>query len=255
MLQRYIHGGAWRDPLVTDKSILPTLHSLVSSSTSTSLLQKHIAGIASISYRLSPHPNFPQEADTPTNSLREAKHPEHLEDVITALELLQTKYQFGENYILIGHSCGATIALHTLMQNELLDGESRLSKYPSIVVGVSGIYDMNLLCENHKSISAYKDFTIGAFGPDTKTWDLLSPSKFKSYTKYFPKEGRLFLFHSIGDELIDVAQIDTMKDHFRKECEGIEMRVSKEMLNDEHDDIWGKGTGMANVVVEVLESL
>lgn len=114
---------------------------------------------------------------------------------------------------------------------------------------------MNLLCENHKSISAYKDFTVGAFGEDIKTWDRLSPSKFKNYTKYIPKDGKLFLFHSIGDELIDVAQIDTMKDHFRNSCADIPLEVSKEMLNDEHDDIWGKGTGMANVVVKVLESL
>ncbi|CAG8961375.1 hypothetical protein HYFRA_00013321 [Hymenoscyphus fraxineus] len=252
----YIHGGAWRDPLVTDKSIYPTIQHLLEDSTKKELLQSHIAGIASISYRLSPHPDYPQDETTPPNELRDAKHPDHLKDVLTAIEFLQSKYEFGQNYILMGHSCGATLALHTLMQQDILqEPESRLSHYPSIVVGVSGIYDMSLLCENHSEIPAYRDFTIGAFGDDPKTWDRLSPAKFADFTKSFPADGKLFLFHSIGDELIDVAQIDAMKDRFRRSCAELPLEVSKEMLNDEHDEIWARGTGMAKVVVMVLESL
>lgn len=50
----YIHGGAWRDPLIDSSSISQTQHHLVQNATPN--LQNSISGIATLNYRLSPDP-------------------------------------------------------------------------------------------------------------------------------------------------------------------------------------------------------
>jgi hypothetical protein len=76
-----------------------------------------IAGYASIDYRLSAHPAYPQDAgNTPKTSLREARHPDHLDDVCSAIVFLMDKFDFGSNYILVGHSCGASLSFQAVMR-------------------------------------------------------------------------------------------------------------------------------------------
>ena len=75
-----------------------------------------IAGFASISYRLSAHPNHPQDPiNTDPKDFQDAKHPGHIDDVEAALAFLQNTYGFGGRYILVGHSCGATLAFQAVM--------------------------------------------------------------------------------------------------------------------------------------------
>ncbi|KAG9234731.1 Alpha/Beta hydrolase protein [Amylocarpus encephaloides] len=246
----YIHGGAWRDPKVTHLSFLNTVDFLLKESQES--VQKNIAGFATIAYRLSPHPSYPQDPNTPKSELRVAKHPDHIADVKTALSLLQERYGFNSKYILAGHSCGATLAFQTALPIRTINTSPPFHN-PETIVGVAGIYDMKLLVENHSSISAYRDFTIGAFGHDEKVWDELSPSRFEGYDSVWP-EGKVYLFHSMGDELVDVAQVDSMAGRLR-EGKKMELRGVRKDLKKDHDGIWEDGKEMGEAVAFVLNDL
>lgn len=78
----------------------------------------------------------------PENPARNVKHPAHLNDVIAALSYLQRTYEFGEKYILVGHSCGATLTFQIPNGNGFVPLVS--------VLGVVGIYDLARLIDDHK---------------------------------------------------------------------------------------------------------
>ncbi|KAJ6035798.1 alpha/beta-Hydrolase [Penicillium herquei] len=131
----FIHGGAWRDPSITSQFAHTAVSKLCRSGG-----QAGIAGIASINYRLSPSDRHPGKANDPC---RQAKHPDHLVDVVAAIHYLQERFQFGDRYIMIGHSCGAALAFQTL-QWQARNPSPGFSE-PRAIVGVAGIYDFPLL--------------------------------------------------------------------------------------------------------------
>ncbi|KAI9873280.1 MAG: hypothetical protein M1823_007959, partial [Watsoniomyces obsoletus] len=95
----YIHGGYFRDPKVQASSFHPALGQLIDPQNADEHIrsvQQHIQGYASINYRLSPHQGYPQGDDVSNYERREAKWPEQLDDVLSAIEWLQAKYGFGE---------------------------------------------------------------------------------------------------------------------------------------------------------------
>ncbi|GAD96621.1 conserved hypothetical protein [Paecilomyces variotii No. 5] len=256
----YIHGGAWRDPAVTLSSFDHTQSLLLQPPKS--IIQEKVSTFASIEYRLSPHPNFPQHPHaTPPTELRRARHPDHINDVRTAISFLQTKYGFGDRYILVGHSCGATLAFQTVMDDlpgVNLDGDAPRLIKPKAVVGVEGIYDMRLLRDNHRQYDAYREFLTGAFGPDEKLWDAASPARASSGFQRSWTEGRLaVLAHSIDDELVDFAQVDAMHDALKGwEGENEKRRVvALRDLHGLHDEIWSKGEELARVITVAVEEL
>ncbi|KAK0124681.1 hypothetical protein ONS95_009626 [Cadophora gregata] len=258
----YIHGGAWRDPTVTDTSFLPTIRHLYSPSNPSSflnLITSHITAFASLSYRLSPHPSHPQSPTTPATSLRSATHPDHLLDILTGIFFLQSKYSFGSKYLLIGHSCGATLAYQSLIRDQLLESILSSIKFqpPEIVVGVAGIYDMRLLRDNN-SHPAYQEFLVSAFGEDEKEWDRASPADGRYDFLRGWKEGRMaVLVSSSGDELVDEAQIECMGEKLEGlrgsgSGDGVKVRILKGFLAQTHNGIWEGGEGLADVIIEVL---
>ena len=97
----FIHGGAWlhvlfyivpnnrRDPRQTSHDGDPLLNYLRGTDLPLTL--------ASVNYRLSPA----------------VRHPSHQEDVIAALTYLKEQYGMKE-YILVGHSAGATLAFQSV---------------------------------------------------------------------------------------------------------------------------------------------
>ncbi|KAJ5620349.1 hypothetical protein N7510_004333 [Penicillium lagena] len=285
----YIHGGAWRDPLVTSGAFDAT----------ESLLRKTpdlpIAGYASISYRLSAHPNHPQDPQsTPSAEFRDAKHPDHISDVEAALTFLQTTYGFGSRYILVGHSCGATLAFQTVMGavaghreqsftagaydpstgaetvfSSLGSLPPRLTAHPTAIVGVAGIYDLRKLRDTHREISAYREFIEGAFGKDEKLWDAVSPAQMVGShgVEGGWKLGTLaVLAHSRDDELVDEAQMDSMRAALRG-WEEADAQVSVEgrafqrrrvcslPLRGAHDEIWGNGEELARAIIFAFREL
>lgn len=265
MMYRYIHGGAWRDPAILADSFKYTEAVLRQHS----LVQTHVAAFASIDYRLSPHPKFPQDpSDTPESQLRAAKHPDHLQDVQTALGFLQDRYAFGEKYVLVGHSCGATLALQTVM-NKVANGETlstttttttiRIPK-PIAIVGVCGIYDLRLLRDDFKQYESVGAFIKGAFGADEDVWDRVSPARVidsDGVAAGWSTGQVAVIASSRNDSLINPPQGLAMNETL-KAWENLHSERKLIFLDDlleDHDDVWSKGQELARTIVAAIESL
>ena len=112
----HIHGGAWREPQLTSRSIEADVAHAFSGTSSNSQLD----AIVGINYTISPfptHPTFPYnpfKGDTGQPE-REAKHPAHVRDVLRAFALLQSLGLRDGGYILSGHSCGACLAFQSIL--------------------------------------------------------------------------------------------------------------------------------------------
>lgn len=151
---------AWRDPLIKADSFAPTLHHIVGSHGSS---LDRIAGFASLDYTLSGGGGGGPDSDSDPNSdrSRSGRHPDHVVDVLRGIVFLQEITGFAEDYILLGHSCGATLSFQVLMDGarwvvppRLSGGSERADSTPSVpppppkvtkpiaVIGLDGIYDL-----------------------------------------------------------------------------------------------------------------
>lgn len=254
-----------------------------------------IAGFASISYRLSAHPDHPQkQATTAPEEYRSAQHPDHIRDVEAALAFLQNTYAFGSRYILVGHSCGATLAFQAVMgavanhrEQSFNDGADdsgagaevvstspgplppRLAAQPTAIVGVAGIYDLRRLLDAHREISAYREFIEGAFGAHEMTWDAVSPAQMVGSRGVEGgwKSGRLALLaHSKDDGLVDEGQLEAMRDALKgweeseaqvpkQELTARDRRVRTLTISGAHDEAWIDGTELARSIQFAFEQL
>ncbi|KAL9113421.1 MAG: hypothetical protein Q9227_002462 [Pyrenula ochraceoflavens] len=281
----YIHGGAYRDPTITSHTFLPLLHSLYpslsppTSSAHNLATTPHIASIASLSYRLSPHPSYPQPSPptTPPSHLRTAKHPDHITDILLALSHLQKTYAFGNRYILIGHSVGATLAYQVGMRCSIpwelgKQGKREVEvKQPLAIVGVEGIYDVPKMLERHKDEEIYGQFVRGALGEDEGVWKGVSPARWgregfvRSWKENVVGKGEgggevlAVVVHSRGDELVEWGQVEDMEgclkkkegeDEGKRGEDGIEYRFIE--VKGRHHEVWSEGRELARVVGEVV---
>ena len=90
-------------------------------------------------------------------------HPGHFEDVEAALGFLCDSYGM-RNYILVGHSAGATLALQVLAATATAVTEAPrrgLNVLAKGVVCLEGIYDLPQLVKEYPD---YRGFVEGAFG-------------------------------------------------------------------------------------------
>ena len=248
----YIHGGAWRDPSIDSTSFTKTQSNLLASP-----INNIISGYASLNYRLSPYPSHPTDPSNPSDPARNARHPDHINDVLTAILYLQETYHFEERYILIGHSCGATLAFQTAMkrywgtQYESTFALSLNVIPPLAIVGIEGLYDLPAFVENHSDQPVYRDFVTNAFGPSA--WREVSPANANFEESW--AEGRLVvLAHSMEDSLVEdelwermqlVLEMQDWDEEARKvavfECKG------------EHDEVWETGDAARAVEFAVRE--
>jgi len=266
----FIHGGAWRDPTITARNFAEPAVSILLSDTAPEL--KIPAGralaIASLSYRLSPHPSYPQDPETvPHSSLRIAKHPDHLDDVCSGIAVLRREYGLSDdNYVLVGHSCGATLAFQALKRHVETGFPA-----PRALAGLAGIYDIGRLLENHKDgpyAEVYASFIKGAFGEDEKVWAHASPCRFyghgcgdsdsdsASWNKLC--SGRSFLLVTAdGDELVEPEQREEMRyalterhaKHAADDVGEIQCcRYSEMSVEGGHDEMWQQGDRMVKVI-------
>ena len=204
----YIHGGYYRDPRVDATSFHSVLE-LLQTSPLYSRIRTLVAAYASLNYRLSTHSDFPQDKDTPPRELRNARHPDHINDVLCAIHDLQQKFHFHDRYVLVGHSVGATLAYQvalcptvpwmpnsktarsnshtavaaapTVLENENeasrahpLDPNSHVQlgvTPPLAILGVEGIYSFPLL---HETFPSYLDVTRNALLPRDES--IINPS-------------------------------------------------------------------------------
>ncbi|KAI8966160.1 alpha/beta-hydrolase [Daldinia sp. FL1419] len=241
----YIHGGAWRDPRITHETFAPVISRFLENGRPLSALP--IASWASLDYRLSPHPEFPQDpATTPANRFRGAKHPDHLDDVRSAIAFLQHRFGFGTRYVLVGHSAGACLAYQLLARMSSVE-DVRI-ELPAAVFGIEGIYDMTGL--NVRFNGDYAGFLEGAFGPQD-TWDEVAPMKCAgSYGDWY--DGLAVLGHSVDDELVDMPETEGMAERLEKD--GVKVLLVKD-LTGPHDDAWQDGRGLAKTMLKVLDIL
>ncbi|OIW29714.1 alpha/beta-hydrolase [Coniochaeta ligniaria NRRL 30616] len=254
----YIHGGIWRDPRTTHLQAKSAITFLGAESN-----RARIAGFASLDYRLSPHPEFPQDAaTTPPAKLRVAKHPDHLADVRCALAFLRREYGVGHGegetpYVLYGHSCGATLAWQVVMGVECGGPVGRDAvPMPAAVVGFQGMYDLVGL--NRRFKGAYRDMIAGAFGDDEEVWKEVSPVHFKgkfSETWTGCEKGVAVLAYSPQDEWIDMPEIDGMEARLKEEANaGIHVQTRRDLTGG-HDEVAESGRTVATVLVQSIAGL
>ncbi|EGD92212.1 hypothetical protein H112_00288 [Trichophyton rubrum D6] len=255
----YIHGGAWRDPDILAPSFKAAQDHLLSDHS----VSSSIAGIASIDYRLSAHPNHPQDPTSlDASEYRNAKHPEHIHDVRDGLALLQSMYGFGERYVLAGHSCGGTMAFQVVM-NRVLSGYEVVR--PVAVVSVAGVTNLLGLVEEKAHISAYREFVTGAFGDEAeRTWEVVSPAVDGEGVGGVVdswNNGRVVVMgFSVNDEALPGSQLGFMKgtvDAWVAAGDGgAERRVRiVEDMAETHDGMWINGREVAEVIAIGIREL
>jgi kynurenine formamidase len=258
----FIHGGYYRDPLVDASSFNNSL-SLLLNSPLCAFARAHISGYASINYRLSPHSDYPQDPNLTSNyELRNASHPDHIEDVVTAIADLQHRYGFGSRYILMGHSVGATLGLQAVICGQVpwtppaaesyitFEPDLRISP-PTAFIGLNGIYSFPLI---HSTNPDYEPMTSNALGPDPEVHKAASPALYPPSAFAPPCSTRtaqglrhIVLAASHDDKLVPWDQVECMRDVFADDGEtDVEVRVVE--MKGDHNDCWRKAEDVAWVV-------
>lgn len=263
--QRFIHGGAWRDPRSTFSEAEPTINALLDPSARWHIpnAPSRVAGFASLNYRLSPYPSFAQDAaTTPPFAARQARHPDHLADVMSGLRFLQRRLgPGGGSYVLFGHSAGAFLAYQALLGTACLAGGRAADPpspagdvtLPAAVVGLEGIYDLVGL--DRRMGGGYSGFMEAAFGADRGAWRDASPATAKgSFGAWAEGPGpRLaVLAQSVGDELVDMPEVGTMESRLKED--GVRDVLVFRDLEGGHFDVLNDGS-FARVLVKTLEEL
>ncbi|RMZ76115.1 hypothetical protein DV738_g5097, partial [Chaetothyriales sp. CBS 135597] len=219
---------------VTSSSFHPALSQLVvdpasSSSAAIKQVQEHVAGYASINYRLAPHEGYPQNktahegSSVPAFEQRDAQWPQMLDDVLSALLHLQARYEIGENYLLVGHS---------------------------VVAGLCGIYDFEAL---HDKFPSYAYLTRNAI-PHETDWVKASPARYsrEGYDELWARGRRrwLLLAQSRTDGLVDFEQAEDMHKVLVVVEHDDDGLIQSDLIeiHGKHDEIWKQGDELARVV-------
>lgn len=262
----FVHGGAWRDPSQDKAELQPALAQLLSTPDSHTL--KHIAGFASINYGLS---TYAPEDEAQDPSLR-VTHPHHIADVVLALSYLHQKYKVGAthesggyDFVIVGHSAGATLAFQTLTHK----CDCVVYRPVRAVVGLAGIYNLPLMVANHTEEPFYRKFVSDAFGTNEKVWQDVSPA-LRKYEEARGKGGLevAILGASEGDVLVEKAQWESMRlsleeqgwksvetgSNKTREGEARKEIVSLQ-LEGTHDEMWQHGNGVRKGIELVIEKL
>ena len=275
----YIHGGAWRDPRKTKSGIQPALSRLLPPAAPAT----QIAGIASLNYRLSPHPNFPiKPGDEADAAARTARHPQHVNDVIDALRWLKENWGVRDGgYVLVGHSCGGTLAMQVVMsggrkwsqedkETREGNGEEGKTPMPRAIVPVEAISDLLALVASHVTEPFYEELTIAAFGREKKVWEVASPvNGTYGLEKGLWRGGRLaVLAHSKEDELVEWEQCNLLlkvlkkqgwKEKGSEKAEDEKSREEPEVvvleLKGKHDEVWERGEQLARAIEFTMQRL
>lgn len=219
-----------------------------------------IAGIASINYRLSPYPSHPTQPSSPDDPDRNVRHPAHLADINAALAALQQEFGIGERYVLVGHSCGATLAAQSLLLDSFScgDGEggSAATWHPPLaLVGVAGIYNLPSLVDDQPTSAlrkVYAALVSNAFGSrdGDGAWLAASPQHaVRAGARRMP--GTVVLAHSAADELVpSVQSASFLAALVRAGCRAVYLPLA-----GGHDAAWQEGAELARAVRTAVDML
>ncbi|KAI5862940.1 alpha/beta-hydrolase [Durotheca rogersii] len=261
----YIHGGAWRDPRVTHETFAPIITGVLEETgRADAAPPPPVAAFASLDYRLSPHPGFPQDAaTTPAARLRAARHPDHLDDARAALAFLQRRFGFGARYVLAGHSAGACLAYQALLWPSAAAAAAAPLAPPRAVLGLEGIYDLR--GADARAAGAYAEFLAAAFGPRGPAWDAASPALARGASPYggVPGLALAALGHSPDDELVDAAETAAMAARLRADGVVEDATAAADRprlllvdgLRGSHDHVWQDGAAVARALLRILALL
>ena len=246
----FIHGGAWRDPRVSSSAFEPAAHNLLRRIAAGGDVP--VAGLASLNYRLSAYPNRPSDPS------REAVHPGHVADVLAALVFLQGVGGATDGYILSGHSCGATLAFQASMAPSRWAEGLPTPLAPAVLVGLNGLYDLEGFVANPPASHAdlaegYEEFTRGAFGPDRAVWRAACPATAQGWVPEWKRGRKVVLVQSREDTLVPYEQLDSMRGYLV--AAHAPFAVEELTAGGDHDEIWQKGTRLAEIYEEVLTGL
>lgn len=259
----YIHGGAWRDPLVDSSSFKDTALKLLQDQNTP------IAGVVSINYPLSSHPNHPthpappRDPSHPIDVARSAKHPDHIISVLSAIAYLQEGLGVANEYVLSGHSCGATLTFQTVMNSArwatLAADDVSLPKIkkPSVIAPVNGLYDLAAFINNppssHKNLQPlYLEFTKNAFGDDEEVWRAACPTVVSDWMTEWSEGKAVFIAQSKADTLVPYSQTEIMESCLKshRKLEIIEIPVS-----GDHNDLWKQADELVQILKQAIDYL
>lgn len=226
--QVHIHGGAWRDPRLTSASIEAAVAHAFSSTAS----PPELDAIVSINYSLSPFPTHPTLPHDPSKGghrdpSREAEHPEHVRDVLSAFKRLRAFGLRDGSYILSGHSAGACLAFQSILQAPGYWGLDDVTEPPRpvAIVGLNGLYDLPGLVHglgaSHAQLEdVYTTLLSIAFGADQTKWVKASPMYFEPVgLARRIEEGRMpglvLLDQSVEDQLVPMNQAERFEAHLK----------------------------------------
>ncbi len=256
----YIHGGAFRDPLITSRSLVPSLPALFSAN-------RNITAIASLNYRLSPYPSHPTHPSEPTDESRNVVWPAQLHDVLLAIRWLVAedgggkwgfRIQGDSGVVLVGHSVGATLAFHAAAV-----GEVEVGVKVAAVVCLSGIYNFSTLRDaaHPEKMGFYEEFIVGALGAEKEGgWergDLITMNReggmnLRPGIQIAQNRVRVAaLGHSRADELVEWGQVEGMREALEEE--GLVVKMVE--CEGRHKEIVDGGVEIAKCVVVALDVL
>ncbi|KAM7208516.1 Alpha/Beta hydrolase fold [Naviculisporaceae sp. PSN 640] len=259
----FIHGGAWRDPIVDSSCFSAAASHILRKLASESDGSAPIAGLASLNYRLSPYPDHPTDPSPPSDPgvppdpARLAKHPDHIADVLTGIAFLQRLGAANGRYVLAGHSCGATLAFQAVMDPARWGLKEKTIGKPSVLLGVNGLYDLAGFIANppakFKDLrDAYEEFTRGAFGDDKAAWKAACPATASAWPHEWKDGTRVILVQSRGDSLVPYDQLEGMRAYLEAESS---LHVEELEAGGEHDQIWEEGDRLAQLCSEAVSRL
>lgn len=219
----------------------------------------HISGIAAVNYRLSGDPS----------EGRNARHPDHLEDVKLAIGFLNSRYGFEDRYILLGHSAGATLAFQLAMEQQPAWSSSSAPKKPRAILGASGIYDLRRLLNSIWPLVEYREEYLhmleSAFGPGGfvygeqneedgcgSDWDLASPAKATAYGSSWFNAQLAMLVHSPDDELVPLEQSTQFAGVLESSLPPGAVCHKRFDMGGSHDDIWRKPEEIIHLISEAV---
>ena len=254
----FVHGGAWLDPEIDASSFDKTQELLLQMPE-----VERIAAFASINYRLSPDPTRATNPSLPEDHARNAKHPDHINDLLAALLHLQETYAFDDRYLLVGHSCGATMALQVAMSRKWTSNDASTTTKtfklipPMAILGVEGLYDLPALVDYHKDTPEYLSFVTNAFGSDRAIWAGASPVN-AHYETSWPDGRLVVLAHSREDELVEWEQVELQQKALQAQGwesgKGVR-RVELIELRGKHDEVWEDGKELARAIQLAVQEM
>lgn len=130
------------------------------------------------------------------------------------MEYFKSKYNVGagktvgHDYVLVGHSAGATLAFQSWMHR----GPNATFSPAKAIVGLAGIYDLPLVVKNHSEVPFYRNMVAAAFGANERLWLKASPVNW-DYEVQYDAGGLdvIVLAASEQDDLIEGEQWQAMK--------------------------------------------